>query len=171
MPANTLVETVVSGVLTGGATAATTIWGFFRTTKERLEKLESLVGKPDPKSGMLLAVQLLQDALARLQEQFEKLEERVKRQDEWGAVGSVRTPMPFQSPFVDDGRQREILRRLTDLEDEMKRLDRRIEGWSSDLEEMDEKRSSGISKLREELASVNGLLRGLMAAMDFEPRR
>jgi predicted nucleic acid-binding Zn-ribbon protein len=174
MSATSLAEAVVSGVLTGGATAATTIWGFFKTTKERLEKLEAAVGKTDPRSGLMLAVQLVNEAVSRLQDRIERFEDRLKKQEDWGNVGIIRTPMPFDPHLVNpeaDGRIRDALRRVGDLEDNVKRLERRIESWSGDLDKLDERRAQELGKLREEMASINGLLRGLMAAMDFDNHR
>ncbi len=172
MATQTLVETILSGVLTGGATAASTIYGFFRSTKERLDKLESALGKSEPRSGFFLAIQALNEGLGKIQTHMEDMNLRVKRLEEWGTVGVIRTPMPFDPHAQGDSeaRWRDIQRRMGDLEDNVKRLERRVDGWNTDIAKVDERRSQELGRVREEMASVNGLLRGLMAALDYEDR-
>jgi len=194
-PSSDIATQIIAGILTGGAGAATSLLGVFRKTKERLKKLEEAVGSEDPvKTGLFLTISALEDTVKKLKREVESWEDDPPK---WAerllarARQNSSSDLTVQAQFEE--RVERMLRsyneRLSRAEDNLDSKIRRIEqDVERDLaEEPDGKlltreeylrdsrvRAEEMIKLREQLATVNGLLRGVMTALgiiDAEGRR
>lgn len=175
-----LLENVVSGVLTGGATAVTAIVSFFKDTKKRVTDLEARgnswdnrlniltgkIGSLETNSGMV-------QQIAQLKTDFDDWKNWLM-QNYTAGLPPMRASMPTpRQSFVvnldqienDDYRLTRIEKTLKDLRDRIDELETSVRDQEKALKESDGDRSEQIHKIREEIASVNGLMRGLATAM------
>lgn len=184
---NELITEIISGVLTGGAGAATTLLGVFRKTKQRLRELEEAVGKEEPvRTGLFLTVWALEESVKKLKREVESWEDDPPKWAE-RLLGRARTNSSSDLTAQADFEQRveRILRshneRLTQAEDDFEKKIRRIE---SDVEreltaeepvskfltreeylQDSRERAEEMTRVREQLATANGLLRGVMSTL------
>src|ERR1017187_1728496 len=71
-----IVTQIISGILTGGAGAATTFLGAFRSLKTRLHAVEDIVGKEEPsKTGFFLAISALDETTKKLKREVDSWED------------------------------------------------------------------------------------------------
>jgi gas vesicle protein len=185
-PSSDIATQIIAGILTGGAGAATSLLGVFRKTKERLKKLEEAVGSEDPvKTGLFLTISALEDTVKKLKREVESWEDDPPK---WAerllarARQNSSSDLTVQAQFEE--RVERMLRsyneRLSRAEDNLDSKIRRIEqDVERDLAEEptgklltreeylrdSRMRADEMIKLREQLATVNGLLRGVMTAL------
>ena len=189
MADNSLIESVLSGVLTGGATAGTAVLGFFRDQKRRVKDLEARlstldakIGSQDEKKGVVFALFVLQEAVEKIQEGLEKVELSARKTrgelEDWNehppewAMSLRRRGASINLEHQEDF-ERGVNNRLRDLDMALQEFDtnntkvtRKIVGLEEGLRASDEARARELAVLREQLASINGLLRGLQAMID-----
>jgi hypothetical protein len=181
-----ILEAVAGGLLTGGASALTTVFATFRDLRNRVIALEARIGQPS--EGLRHATGIHEE-LHSFNEKFEDISSDIRRVDrkietwddgnppEWALklVNRVHNRssvnMELQQEFearvearlrsIQDRAVREY-ERITELE---RRQDDRKYVLQADYEVDSKRRASEISQVRENLASANGLLRGVLGAM------
>ena len=178
-----LVPQIIAGILSGGAGAATSLLGVFRKTKERLKALEEAVGKEEPiKTGLFLTVYAIDETLKKLKREVESWEddppkwaERMMARGRAGSNHDLAAQVQFEERV--ERTIRSYNERLSRLEDDLAAKTRRLEeevretGEGGRLLTRDEYledskgRAVEMGKIREQLATVNGLLRGVMSAL------
>lgn len=193
-----LVQTVISGALTGGASSATAILAIFRDIRNKISAIEERIGQPTSgltkATGIQLSIEELGNKIRELEEKDRKISELLsKLQDsmheweddppEWLAkyVTRNRTSVNLELQQDFENRienrfrslQERISRELDSIESYKRRLDERYvseETYQRDTRAHAEENAT----LRESLASTNGLLKGLLAAngiIDTEPQK
>lgn len=170
-----IAEALASGLLTGGASALATLFATFRDLRNRLTALEERLGAPQvnttPSTGLFHRVDILDAAFTKLKKEIDSWEDdppgwvtrMVAR-----AGRSTSVNMEVQQEF-----EERIVNRLRSFQERMDRWDDRArESWTDDRyisrQEYDadvQQRTKEMMLLRENLASVNGLLRGVMTVM------
>ena len=186
-----IIGSLTTGLLSGGATALTTLMGVFRDLRKRIRILEEFVGHPDSLGNLPTGLHLrvynivrrlteIEDLLRKMQKDLEDLEDEPP---DWvvSMVNRARTAsstnMELQQDFENriEGRLRSLRDRFTrEIED----LQRELQDIREDFRNLDnvylqkdvytkdsQRRSVEISRIKENLASVNGLMRGILAAM------
>jgi chromosome segregation ATPase len=183
---NEFITSIISGILTGGAGAATTLVGAFRKTKARIKELEEAVGESEPvKTGLFLTVGALEEAVRKIKREMESWEDAPPTWAERLYARARSNSSSDLSSYVQieenvNRQLRSFNERLSRAEDDQEAKIRRIE---DDVERALAEEPSGklltreeylqdsrmraeeMVKLRESLATVNGLLRGTMAAL------
>jgi chromosome segregation ATPase len=181
-----IIETVVSGLLAGGASAGTTLLAFSRDIKKRLTELESKLGSSeDPKTGLFHSVWVVEEGFKRLKRDVENWEDDPP---EWAKrlVSRTRTNSAMGLDHMLEVEQRldQKIRTFNDrikgYEDELEEVAKRVKTLEADEQpnvgkvvtrdeyEKDSKsKAEELLKIRESLATANGLLRGVMAAMGY----
>ncbi len=185
-PNNEILPQIIAGILTGGAGAATSLLGVFRKTKARLAELEEAVGKEEPvKTGLFLTISAIEDTVKKIKREMESWEDSPPKWAE-RLLARVRTTssndLTAQVQFEDriERSLRSFNERLSRAEDDFEGKMRRVE---QDVERALAEEPSGkllsreeylrdsrgraeeMLKIREQLATVNGLLRGVMTAL------
>lgn len=188
-PTDAILTQIITGILTGGAGAATSLLGVFRKTKQRLDKLEEDVGREEPvKSGLRLAVFALEETVKKLKREVDSWEDDPP---EWAERLFARRARSASGHDLSSSAQYEeainrqmrsfnerLSRSEDDQEEKLRRLETNVErrmaeepdGMLLTREEylLDSRsRAEEMAKIRESLATVNGLLRGVMAALNF----
>jgi len=188
-----IVETLISGIpglLAGGATAATTLLAFARDLKKRLTDIETRLGSnEEPRTGFSQTLWAADEGLKRLRRDLAAWEDDPP---EW-AKRLVSKSRSSSTMGVDhmleveqrlDQKIRTFNDRIKGYQDELEEVSGRLKKIEHAIEE-DEKPDSGklitrseyekdsrskaeeLLRIRESLATANGLLRGVMAAMGY----
>lgn len=162
-----IVKAIVSGLVTGGVSAVTTLLTVFQSLKSRVKHLEDTLGsQTDPKSGLYLSVATLEDSLRRLKRDLDAWEDnppdwakRLVQRAKVNASSDLNTVVDIESRV--DARLRSFNERLATLE--------KTEGSAGLTREefLDDSkaRAAEISEIRENIAAVNGLLKGVLVAL------
>ena len=188
-----IVETLVSGIpglLAGAGSAATTLLAFARDLKKRLTDLETKVGaSEEPRTGLHQSVWAMDEILKRLRRDVANWEDDPP---EWAKrlVSKSRSSSTMGLDHMLEVEQRidQKIRTFNDrikgYQDELEEVYGRVKKIENAIEE-DERPDSGklitraeyekdsrakaeeLLKIRESLATANGLLRGVMAAMGY----
>lgn len=153
---NTILETVVPAVVSGGGTAVSAFAAFFRETKKRVEKLEERLGSIETKAGLVYSIHLVEIAIQDLKE---RIEAQPKESPRWR--------MPSFSGVDVEDRLRTFESRLKDVEGAVEKLERATRKFISeeDFEDADRQRASEIAGIKNTLSEVRGLLQGLQSAL------
>lgn len=183
-----IIESVVGGLLTGGMSAATTFLTVFKDIKKRVTSLEDRLGTADPKTGIYLAISFVEDGTKQLRRRVDGWEDDPP---EWAKrlLARARTTssndLSGQIAFEErvDRNMKEFRDRLKrvedDLEEKITRIEKEVErrvslkggaGHGVTREEYvkdSQSRAEEMVKVREQLATANGLLRGVMTAMGY----
>lgn len=181
-----IIETVVSGVLAGGASAGTTLFAFARDIKKRLTDLEAKIGSSeDPKTGLYHSLWAVEEMLKRLKRDVENWDDDPP---EWAKrlVSRTRSSSAMGLDHMLEVEQRldQKIRTFNDrikgYEDELEEVIRRVRTLEEDeapnigklltreeYEKDSRAKAEEVLKVRESLATANGLLRGVMAAMGY----
>ena len=76
-----IIQTAISGVVSGGAGAATTLLAFFKEQRARIEKIEKAVGTAgssvEPRTGLFLLVSQLDEQLKGIQDTYRKFRREI----------------------------------------------------------------------------------------------
>jgi len=179
-----IASSLASGLLTGGASAITTILAAFKDIRKRLTLLEERVGLPsdtlNESRGLFKTAEVLNKGMSSLRAQVEDWE---REPPDWlsraisRARNSSSVNLEIQQEFED--RVRTLIERLGRLETKVAeqrsepRGESRSEGYVDmsryvlldDYEEDTRKRALEVAQIRESNASINGLLRGVMTAI------
>ena len=164
-----ILRTVIAGLITGGTSAATTFLTVFRNVKKQVADLEDRIGSStDPKTGLYLSVATVEDSLRRLKRDIDGWEDqppewaknlvnraKVKASNDLNAVVDIESRV--------DTRLRSFQERLSSLEKERPTSLSREEFFQESRESQLE-----ISEIREEMAAINGLLKGVLVALGKE---
>lgn len=209
---NTVAESLIAGVLTGGTSVLATLTATYRNMRKRLAAIEATLGEEgdtlkEP-TGLFRSVKNLaglverlqvrvEDDLKALKEELEHLKDDVyafrRRVDSWDADppdwATRLVRRQTSGSFIDldafenrlDDRLRRFDQRLKTMEsfverlqEERKRASMRIRQQEDlsrkfvtkeEYEADDDKRVRDIVAVKENLATANGLIRGLMATM------
>lgn len=185
-----MIQSIVSGVLTGGASAATALFAFFKDIKSRLAELEAKVGsdKTDPKTGLYYTLELIQDGARRTRREIDGWRDDPP---EWltraiqNASRRSSVTMEHQHEMEERVEQRlkafsQQLRRFEEelhrRQEELNRREEMLERSSpatktfitrDEYEEDSLRRAAEVSKIRENMAASNVWLRGVMAALGY----
>lgn len=167
-----IVKAVVSGLATGGASAATTFLTVFRNLKSRVKDLEDQLGRAtEPKSGVYLSLAVMEDALRRLKRELDSWEDqppdwakRLINRAKVNASSDLNTVVDIESRV--DARLRSFQERLSSLEQ-----DTTAPNYLTREEYLEDskKRATELGELREMVASTNGLLKGVLVALGRDP--
>lgn len=179
-------QEVITGILTGGAGALTSLLGGFRTLQKKLADLEEAVGKTEPnKSGLHLAVSLIEESMKRLRRDIESWEDQPPR---WAerliarARGGSQSDLTSQIQFEErvattlrsyNDRLGRVQDDLAEVLQQMKDIKLPDDYLSRDEYLSDSRqRAEDMIRVREQIATANGLLRGVMSAMGMiDPER
>lgn len=181
MAGTTLIETIVSGALTGGAGAATTLLAFFRDVRKRLETVEKIVGSPgsavEPKTGFHFVLSQVDETIKRLDEAVRKLRRDIDGWEDDPPEWAVRlVNRRATASFTSETMQEEIAqkfrlmeRRLNQLEEDLDRLMKEDSNYvERSLYDLDSrKRNEELRKIQDNLNTANGFLRGVMTALGY----
>lgn len=179
-----LIETVVSGVVSGGASALTAILAVLRDFRNRLQTLEAKVGTAEPKTGLYLALSLIEEPVKKMRREMDAWEDDPP---DWAkrllakARTNSSTDLSGQIHFEDrvDRTLKEFRERIKRIEDqvesELARLEREVGKQQADTKLVtreeylrdSQQRAEEMHKVREQLATANGLLRGVMSALGY----
>jgi hypothetical protein len=169
--------TLATALATGGAGALTTSLAFFRDIKKRLKELEEKVGTDtEPRTGLHLLARQAGDIARGVQRKIEGWEDNPP---EWAVrlVNRSRTSTltGVEREIEDrlDGKLRDVVRRLRDVENGVDQVERssQVDIIPTEFVRRDEyqkdskERSEEVQALRRELAAANGMLRGVLASM------
>lgn len=171
-----VVKAVVSGLVMGGSSAAMTFLTVFRNIKKRVETLEENLGsQTDPKTGLHLVVSSLEDTLRRVRREIDGWEDhppewakRLVTRARVSSSSDLNTVVDIESRV--DARIRSFHERLAVLEQASPSSTSGGMSREEYLEDVNQ-RTTEISQLREQVAAVNGLLRGILVALGRDPER
>ena len=174
----TLIQTILSGVLSGGGSAVTAFAAVFRDIKKRLKALEEKVGDDgadgDPKTGLYLVVERLDEIARKVKKEVDTWEEDPP---EWllrlinraARSNSVNLEHHNELERLIDQRFRTAVQATQRVEERFDAVQQQIEDYigRGEYERDARQRSEELSAIREQLATANGLLRGIMTAMGY----
>lgn len=171
---NDLVKAVVSGLVTGGMSAATTFLTVFRSLTNRVRNVEELLGSSvEPKSGLFLSVATLEDALRRFKREIDSWEDappdwakRMVNRAKLSSSTDLNTVVDIESRV--DARLRSFQERLATLEQEHTTA---CCVTREEFLEDSKQRAAELAQLREQIATVNGLLKGVLVALGRDAER
>ena len=174
MPSDILVQ-VVSSVLSGGASAATAFAAVFKDITRRLNALEEKLGSDeDPQTGLFLKVERTDETLRALKREVERWQDDPP---DWLVRLIRRTITSNSMTFVfSDEQERAMDHRFKSLSSSLARLDNDMKSLSEATEDSVKRhdydkdlldRSKELSSIREQIATSNGLLRGIMSALGY----
>ncbi len=192
-----LIQMIVSGVVSGGAGATASVLTFFREMRGRIEKLEKALGNPgstvEPRTGIYLLLAQLVEQLKQVEDAFRKFKRDVDSWEddppEWftralnrrTSAGSLNVEHLDEFEQRVEGRVKLAIDRLKRLEeafaesqDQVSKLSDEFEREAStkfvDIETYEQeskKRADEIRRIQENLHTANGFLRGVMAALGY----
>lgn len=193
-----LLQTITSGVITGGASSVTAILAIFRDLKHKIVAIEERIGQPTAgltkASGLHLKIEEtgdkyreLEDKYRKTQETLEKIQESIREWEdnppEWLAkfVSRNRTSVNMELQQEFEARvenrfrslQERVSREIDSIELHKRRMDERYVSEETYTKEA-KTRAEEIVVIRESLAGANGLLKGLLVAnglIDAEPTK
>jgi hypothetical protein len=173
----TLIETIVSGILSGGGSAVTAFVAVFRDIKKRLKTLEDSVGNDGsdskPKTGLYDIVDRLNDNTHKLKKEIEAWQEDapewlIRQINRASRSSSLNLEGHAELERIMDQRFRSAAMNLQRVEE---RLDA-LQKSSNYVTQLDYARDNlkfvrDVATVKEQLATVNGLLRGIMVNMGY----
>jgi hypothetical protein len=183
MSLDLLTTQIVSGILTGGAGAVTSLLGGFRNLKSKVTALEDAVGRAaDPRSGLYQALWTVEDSLKKLRRDIDSWEDappnwatRLLSRARGGSSSDLTSQLQFEEHINQS--LRTFNERLSRFQDETEEALRRLEQQGgvvpSDTEFVSKEeytqdsrmRAEEMARVRENIATANGLLRGVMASI------
>lgn len=164
-----LIENIITAVISGGGTAVSAIYAFFKDVKKRLDDLEKKIGSVESGSGLSFKVQNLEASYASLKSEVTN----------WANHPPASLLQVFRSQristhdeFTIDDRIRSFESRLKVMEETVEKLERRVKSCVSedDFEDADRERAEEIASVRTTIAEVSGLLKGLQSALGLVRR-
>lgn len=182
-----IIQSVISGVLTGGASAGTALLAVFKDIKKRLAEVEAKVGsdKADPKTGIYYSLEVLNDSVRRLRRDIDGWRDDPP---DW-LVRLVQSAARRSSVSMEHQHELEqrVEQRLRAFAQTLKRLEEDLDAREQRLEDAVERSNPGarvfvtreeyendslrraaeMSKVRENLASSNVWLRGVLTALGY----
>lgn len=171
---------IITGVLSGGSAAFGSFAAVFRSIKLRLDALEEKLGSDTrPKTGMFLVVERMDETVQKLKKELDRwpddppdwLVRLIKRTM---ASNSMSLDLTTELERTAEQRYRTIHTHLNHLEERLDTLQTSLKAYIArgEYERDTRKRSEELSKIRVELATSNGLLRGVMSALGYiDPKR
>lgn len=166
---------IITGVLTGGAGAVSTFAAVFRGIKKRIDALEKQLGSDaNPKTGLFLVNERMEETLSALKKEINRWPDDPP---DW-LIRLIKRTVTSSSMSLDltseierqaEVRHRTITSQLTRLEEQLDDLRSSLKHriTREEFERDGRKRAEELSKIRETLGTVNGLLRGVMTAMGY----
>lgn len=166
-----LIQTIISGLLSGGGSALTAFAAVFRDIKKRLTALETKIGNDgtdgEPKTGLFIRVERLNEDLSKLKKDVGAWEDDPP---EWLSRLVHRT-VRSTSVNLEHHHELEQLveKRFRTNRDNIANLEEALDNYvgHSEYEKDTRQRSEELSSIREQLATANGMLRGIMSAMGY----
>lgn len=182
-----IIESVVGGLLTGGMSAATTFLTVFKDIKKRVTSLEERLGTADPKTGVYLALSFVEDGTKQLRRKVDGWEDdppdwakRLLARSRSTSSNDLSGQIAFEERVDRNMKEyRDRLKRVEDdIEAKIERIEREVEkrmsakGTSHGVTREEyvkdsQTRAEEVIKIREQLATANGLLRGVMSALGY----
>jgi len=184
------IESILTGLLAGGASGLSSVMAYARDIKKRLGDLEAKIGQnEEPRTGLFFSVWTVDESLKRVRREFESWEDDPP---EW-AKRLVSRARSNSSMSIDhltevetriDNKIRTFNERVKEYENEVSVLVGRLKKIETVLDnenapdsdkllsrveyERDSRvKAEELLKIRESLAQTNGLLRGVMAALGY----
>lgn len=192
----TIIQTIISGLVSGGAGAATTMLAFFKEMRGRIERLEKSVGTQgsavEPRTGLYLLVAQLGDQVKIVEDALKQFKREVDRWEddppEWltRALNRRVQATSFNAEQFENFEQR-VEQRVKLASDRVKRLEESLAHVQAQVEDLPDrlardgdryvdaetyeqesrKRADDIRRIQENLNTANGFLRGVMAALGY----
>jgi hypothetical protein len=171
-------QTILSGVVSGGGGAVTAFAAVFRNIKKRLTALEEALGNSgadgNVKTGLFLVVDRIDEVTKKLKKEIASWEEDPP---EWllrlinraARSSSINLEYQGEQERMLEQRFRVSANNLRNVEESVESVKRSLDGYI-DRAEYDRdarQRSEELASIREQLATANGLLRGIMTAMGY----
>ena len=168
-----ILQNVVAGLLTGGASAGTTVLAVFGDLRRKTHELEVKVASVP---ALEEAVQALRRRIDGWEDDPPSWAKRLLTRTRTSALTDLDSIREVEDRV--DRLARDLSGRLRRLEEEFGDLDREtrssIVGIETFLSREDylrdqNERLKEISQFKEELASINGMIRGILATMNADP--
>jgi hypothetical protein len=171
-------QSIITSVVSGGGSAGAAFAAVFRDIKKRLKALEDKVGNDgadqEPKTGLYLVVERLDEIARKVKKELDSWEEDPP---EWllrlvnraARSSSVNLEHQGELERMIEGRFRTNRDNIQRLEEKLEALENRLDDFigRADYEKDARLRGEELSRLREQLATANGLLKGIMTAMGY----
>lgn len=156
-----LLGSVATAAISGGGAAVSTVFAFVRDIKRRLEELEKRVGSIEGRAGLVYSMQLAEEAIKKLREDFAKDPPR-ERAPSYSGIDPLALPDAGMLAKL-----RDFDHRIRDLDETVKRMENKFRKYVSEeeFERADRDRANEIATVRTTLAEVRGLLQGLQSAL------
>lgn len=170
-----LLQNVLAGLLTGGASAGTTFLAVFRDLRNKLQELEKKVGVIP---GLEEAIKGLRRRIDGWEDEPPTWAKRLLNRSRNSSLNDLDDLREIETRVERLGR--DLSQRLRRMEDEFGELDRDtrssivgIETFLSKEEYLRDQndRLKEIGQFRESLGQINGMIRGILATMNAEPPR
>lgn len=179
-------QSVISGLLSGGGGAAASIVAVFRDLKNRLTAIETRLGRDGtepgtPKTGIYLVLDHLTNSLGTLDDGFRKWKREMdawpEDPPEWlirlvnraAQRSSVNLEHHGELERIIEQRFRTNASNIARLEEKLDALEKAVSDCidRAEYERDGRERAEELGKIREGLATANGLLRGVMSALGY----
>jgi chromosome segregation ATPase len=168
-----VLKSIVSGVLTGGASVVTTVFAVYRDFRGRLKTIEDKIGQDtEPKSGIYLIISNIAEDLRKLKKEILSWEDEAP---DW-AKKLARTRSSTSDITAHLDFENRVEARLRAFQEKLNRIESDLETAESpnsklltrnEYLEDSRERSREFIRLQQELATVGGILRGVMTAMGY----
>lgn len=168
MAADSMIDTVLAAVISGGGTAVSTILAFFRDVKKRIDAIEQRLGSVEEKKGLAYAIFVMEDGLNVARRLRQEVDGWHNAPPEWAIQLLGRRRSPSLVNFEDfNDKFRAIERRIKDLEEYQGRLEKQVSKCVTDKEfdTADKERADEIATIKNTVFEVKGLLQGLQSAL------
>ena len=172
-----LIETIISGIVSGGGSAFTAFAAVFHDIKKRLKALEDSIGNDGtddkPKTGLYSVVDRLNENTHKIKREIESWQEDppewlLRQVNRAARTSSVNIESHAEMERILEQRFRTISMNIQRLEERIE-VNQKLSNCVIQVEyERDNlKRAQEMASFKEQLATVNGLLRGIMVAMGY----
>lgn len=173
-----IIQSVISGVLTGGASAATTFLAIFKDLKRRIGDLEATLGsdKKDPKTGIFYTLEILSNDIRRIRREIDSWRDDPPDWIIRAAQRRSSVTMEHHSEIEErvEARLRAFNQTLKRIEEEVSHRDAALgrptknQFVTREEYEADSRaRAEEISRIRANVSSANSFLRGVMADLGY----
>lgn len=182
----TIIQNAVAGLLTGGAGATSTLLAFFKDVRKRLDNVDRLIGSPgstlEPRTGFYLIIGQLTETVTRIDDDVKRLRRGYDSFEddppEWFTRALNRRSSYVPGDSADYDRIEKIAKNalerakqaeadLERLRTDLERLIRDVNTVEDDYDRDSTKRADEIRRIQENLSTVNGFLRGVMATLGY----
>lgn len=175
MSDGSLIQSIISGVISGGGAAATGFLAVFRDIRKRLKELEEKLGSDeDPKTGLFLVIERMDEVLKKLKRETDGWaddppEWLIRMVNRVARSSSINLEHHHELETLVEQRFKTNAANIRRLEEILERVEKSLGDFvtRAEFERTGRERSEELAKVREQLATANGLLRGVMTALGY----